>query len=70
MALPVYVRVSFGPVGPGNFTVAHGLGRAPYGFQILSQNGGAIWAQATPYDAANIHLVASDSGLSGEVLLW
>lgn len=52
---------------PGNFTLAHGLGRTPHAVLIEMTAGGAIWFQTSParYDGTNLYLVASDAGLTG-----
>lgn len=48
----------------GNFTLAHGLGRAPLAVVIEMTAAGAIWFQSSRYDATNLYLVASDDGLT------
>ncbi len=69
--MKVFGQVSAAPSGPGNFTLQHYLGRAPIGVVVQMTSGGAIWFQAaTMYDATNLYLVASDSGLTAKVLLW
>ena len=51
---------------PGNFTLAHGLGRTPTAVLIEMTAAGVIWFQSgTRYDATNLYLVASDAGLTG-----
>ena len=67
----VYGKVSAAPGAPANFTLQHYLGRAPIGVVVQMTSGGAIWFQApTMYDATNLYLVASDSGITAKVLLW
>ncbi len=59
--------VSVAPSTAGNFTVAHGLGRAPIEAIVTMTSGGAIWCQATCFDATNLYLVASDASLTAAV---
>lgn len=64
--LPARSTVALAPSAPGNFTVAHGLGVIPTAAIIQMTSTGAIWFQsATMYDATNLYLVASDTGLTG-----
>ncbi len=70
-ATKLYGQVAAAPGAPGNFTLAHRLGRAPAGALIQMTSSGAIWFQAaTMYDATNLYLVASDAGVTAKVLLW
>lgn len=63
--------VALAPATPGNFTVAHLLGRVPVGVQLRMTSGGVIWWQSpTDVDATNLYLVASDAGVTGKVILW
>jgi hypothetical protein len=62
--------VSVVPSAPGNFTVPHGLGRAPHAAIIYMASGGAIWWQSSRWDATNLYLVASAAGITAEVQLW
>jgi hypothetical protein len=49
----------------GTFTLAHGLPKIPISVNIQMTSGGLIWFQSgTLFDATNLYLVASDSGLS------
>jgi hypothetical protein len=70
-ATPLYGAVRVAPGAPGNFTVAHLLGRVPICAIIQMTSGGAIWFQ-TPasYDGVNLYLVASDAGVTGKVIVW
>lgn len=63
-------RIPLAPGAPGNFTVAHGLGKVPTLVIIRMSSGGNIWLQATPYDATNLYLVASAAGITGEAEVW
>ncbi len=70
-ATVLFGQISLAPTVPGNFTVAHLLGRKPLGAFIQMTSGGAIWFQsATMFDATNLYLVASDSNVTGKALLW
>ncbi|MDE3162514.1 MAG: hypothetical protein KGL64_04570 [Acidobacteriota bacterium] len=57
------------PSAPGNFSLAHGLAVAPSRISILMTSGGAIWQQAAA-DAANIHLAASDAGITATIYVF
>lgn len=71
MAAAVFTAVAFGPTAhPGNFSVPHGLGRAPHGIILLPTDAVDVWGQATLYDATNVYLVASDTGLTGAMIVW
>jgi hypothetical protein len=62
--------ITFTTSGPGNFSLPHGLGVSPGLALVELRSGGAVWSQSTPWDSANINLVASDAGLVGRVILW
>lgn len=71
MSAPVYTLVSFGPTSAaGNFTTAHGLGRKPYGIEILMQSAYAAWLQTTWADSTNIYATASAAGAAGKFRVW
>ncbi len=71
LATRIFGQVSVGPSAPGNFSVAHLLGRVPLGAIIRMTSGGAIWFQSpTDMDAGNLYLVASDAGVTGKAVLW
>lgn len=55
---------------PGNFTVAHNLGYNPTAVNIVMQGAGSIWFQPLRYDANNLYLVASDTGLSATIYVY
>ena len=66
-----FVIVSYGPtLVAGNFTVAHGLGRVPYNFEILRQTSDEVWAQVPDSDSTNLYLVCSSSGATGNLRIW
>jgi hypothetical protein len=63
--------ISLTTAGPGNFTQAHSLGRAPTACLIELTSAGAIWFQTpTKYDVGNVYLVAADTGLTADLKLW
>jgi hypothetical protein len=68
---PLYGAVSVSSSAPGNCVVPHLLGRVPIAAIIQMTCAGAIWFQ-TPlsYDGVNLYLVASDTGVTGKVVLW
>jgi len=72
MPATTYLQVPFTTSAPGNFTLAHTLGKTPAGAKALmtSSGGGEVWFQSTLFDAANLYLVASDAGITGVVQLW
>ena len=55
---------------PGNFSVPHGLGVVPSLIEILLTAGGVIWAQTPTFDATNVYLVASDTGLTATISVY
>jgi hypothetical protein len=65
---PIIVSISLSAAADGNFTVAHGLGLTPSTVLIQMLSDGRIWFQATPYDATNLYLVASDPGIIGNAV--
>jgi hypothetical protein len=70
-ATTLFGAVSVAASAPGNWTVAHMLGRAPVCAIIQMTSGGAIWFQMpTSYDGVNLYLVASDAGVTGKVIVW
>ena len=70
-ATSVFGQIPMAPAVPGNFTVAHLLGRFPVGASIRMTSPGAIWWQApTDMDDLNLYLVASDAGVTAKVQVW
>lgn len=61
------VQVPFVTTAPGNFTLQHGLGTTPVTviLNITSAIGGTVWFQTNRFDATNLYLVASDTGVTG-----
>ena len=54
----------------GNFQVAHNLGTIPASAFVEMTSGGAVWFQQMRYDAEYVYLTASDTGLTGYVLVF
>jgi len=68
---PSALDVALAPTTPGNFRVAHGLGRKPLAASILMTSGGSIWFQPSPMmDATYLYLVASAAGITAVAQLW
>ena len=68
---PAVTKVALAPSAPGNFTVAHGMSRAPVAVVFEMTSGGQIWLQnPTGYDATNLYLVASDAGITGNAVCF
>jgi hypothetical protein len=66
-----FASVALAPGASGNFSVPHGLGKVPSAAYVRMKSGGAIWLQSpTSYDATNVYLVASASGVLGVVEVW
>jgi len=70
-AAALFSQIALTPLGPGNFSVSHLLGRMPIGAHIRMTSPGAIWWQSpTDVDALNLYLVASDAGVTAKVQIW
>jgi hypothetical protein len=70
-ATKIYGQISLAPTAPGNFGVAHRLGRTPLGALVRMTSPGAIWFQdPTDMDGTNLYLVASDAGVTAKVVIW
>jgi len=69
-SIPAPTEVSLAPSAPGNFTVAHGLGRTPVVGFVQMTSGGEIWFQTSRYDVTNLYLTASAGGITGKAELW
>lgn len=69
------IKVPFTTTAPGNFTLPHTLGVIPASavVNMTSDSGavtsGSVYFQSTPYDAVNLYLVSSDTGLSGYIVI-
>ena len=55
--------------GPGDFTIAHGLGAIPSLIEILPTSGGEIWETAPP-DATNLYFAASEVDVAVTVSIY
>jgi hypothetical protein len=70
-ATKLYGQVSVAPSAPGNFSIAHRLGRAPKSVLIQMTSGGAIWFQPSAlFDATNLYLVASAAEVTAKITIW
>ncbi len=70
-ATKVYGEVALEPAAPGDFSVAHGLGRVPKGASIRMTSSGAVWWQSsTGMDSTYLYLVASDAGVTAKITVW
>jgi len=68
---PAVTKVALAPSAAGNFTVAHGMGRAPVAVLLEMSSGGQIWLQnPTGYDATDLYFVASDAGITGNAVCF
>lgn len=66
-----FIQEPFTTTAPGNFTVAHTLGKVPTGAIIQLTSGGEVWFQSpTMFDGSNVYLTASDTGLTGFVQVF
>ena len=66
-----FKKIALAPSAPGNFTVAHGLGKIPTLAIVRMSSGGQIWLQSpTSFDVTNLYLEASDAGITGEAEVW
>lgn len=66
-----FKAIPLAPSVPGDFQVAHGLGRTPTLVIISMNSGGEIWLQSpVGYDDTYLYLVASDDGVSGSAYVW
>ena len=64
------ISIPFTTSAPGDFTLVHNLGMTPNTVIIELTSGGGIWFQSIRFDETNLYLVASDSGLTGEVTVF
>jgi hypothetical protein len=70
-ATTLFGYVNVAAAGAGNLSVPHMLGRKPLGAVILMTSGGALWFQSSGlFDAANLYLASSGSGVTGAVQVW
>lgn len=64
------VSIPFDTAAPGDFTLAHNLGIVPTTVILEFTDGGTVWFQDVRYDATNLYLVASDTGITGYAIVW
>lgn len=64
------VQIAFTTSAPGNFTLAHNLGVVPGSVIFELTSGGTVWFQSPRYDANNLYLVASDTGVTGFAIVF
>jgi hypothetical protein len=62
--------IPFTTIASGNFTLAHNLGLIPTTVIIEPTASGSIWFQNPRYDATNLYLVASGSGITGVAIVY
>lgn len=62
--------IPFNTSAPGNFTLAHNLGIVPTTVIFEFTDGGTVWFQNPRYDATNLYLVASDTGVTGVAIVF
>lgn len=55
---------------PGNFAVPHGLGAVPSMVEILPTSAGGLWTQSPAFDATNLYLTASDTGVTASISVY
>jgi hypothetical protein len=71
MYMPVSTSVAFSTTAPGNFTLPHNLGVTPQSVIFEYTSDGVVWFQSPVlYDATNLYLVASDTGITGFALVY
>lgn len=63
-------QIPFVTSAPGNFTLSHGLGSLPSTVVFEFTSGGTVWFQTTRFDTNNLYLVASDTGVTGYVIVY
>lgn len=64
------VTIPFDTTAPGNFTLAHNLGIVPSTVIFEFTDGGTVWFQTQRFDAENLYLVASDTGVTGVAIIF
>jgi len=70
-ATKVYGRLAVTASAPGNFSLAHNLGRIPLGATVYMTSSGEFWFQpVTLFDATHLYLVASDVGITASIQVW
>jgi patatin-like phospholipase/acyl hydrolase len=64
------VTIPFTTTAPGNFVLAHNLNALPQSVVFQFTDGGTVWFQPSLYDYFNLYLVASDTGVTGNVTVY
>jgi hypothetical protein len=64
------VQIAFTTSAPGPFTLPHNLGVVPGSVIFELTAGGVIWFAPVRYDASNLYLVASDTGVTGFAIVF
>ena len=64
------ITIPFTTTAPGNFTLAHNLGMIPVTVIFEFTIGGTVWFQTPRFDANNLYLVASDTGITGDAIVY
>lgn len=64
------VQVPFITTAPGNFALQHGLGTTPITVIKTLTGSGDVWFQSNRFDATNLYLVASDTGVTGFFVVY
>jgi hypothetical protein len=57
-------RIAVTSPNPGDFTIAHNLGRVPTTIELVLTSDGIVRFQPTMWDDTNVYLSASDTGLT------
>ena len=63
------VTIPFTTTAPGDFTLVHGLGYVPKKVVIEYTSDGVIWFQPSRYDSEDLYMVASDTGITGFIVV-
>lgn len=64
-------QIAFTTSAPGPFTLPHNLGVVPGSAIFEFTSGGTVWFQsALKYDATNLYLIASDTGVQGFAIVF
>lgn len=64
------ITIPFTTTAPGNFTLAHNLGMIPVTVIFEFTFGGTVWFQTPRFDETNLYLVASDTGITGDAIVY
>jgi hypothetical protein len=64
------VSIPFDTSAPGPFTLPHNLGIVPSTVIFEFTSGGTVWFQPQRFDANNLYLIASDTGIEGIAIVF